>query len=81
MKKGCVEIQFDDEKLEAINFYLSKKNLVLENEMQNMLKELYEKIVPSEVRSYIEKRPVETVKKTRKKKDASTDEVTDGNTD
>ena len=45
MKKGIIEVEFDDEKMEAIRFYLSKKEQTLENEMQNIMKTLYEKML------------------------------------
>ena len=81
MKKGIIEVEFDDEKMEAIRFYLSKKEQTLENEMQNIMKTLYEKVVPAEVRGYIEKRSTDVVKKTRKKKEVSNIEVSDGDQD
>lgn len=67
MKQGKVEIRYDSEKLEAIKYYLEEKGSSLDAEMELLMQELYEKSVPSVVRSFIEKRPVTETKKGKKK--------------
>ena len=78
MRKGNIEISFEEEKIEALKFFLAEKDTSLEEELQNLIKELYEKSVPAQVRSYIEKRPVTEVKKGRKKKEPNVEEISDG---
>ena len=67
MKQGKVEIRYDSEKLEAIKYYLEEKGSSLDAEMELLMQELYEKSVPSVVRSFIEKRPVTETKKGKRK--------------
>lgn len=78
MRKGNIEISFEEEKIEALKFFLAEKDTSLDEELQNLIKELYEKSVPAQVRSYIEKRPVTAVKRGRKKKEPEAEEVSDG---
>lgn len=70
MKQGKVEIRYDSEKLEAIKYYLEEKGSSLDSEMESLMHELYEKSVPSVVRSFIEKRPVAETKKAKRKNSA-----------
>lgn len=67
MKQGKIEVRYDSEKLEAIKYYLEEKGSSLEAEMELLMKDLYEKSVPSLVRSFIEKRPVAETKKGKRK--------------
>jgi hypothetical protein len=75
MKKGFVEIPFEDEKLEALKYFLTSKDLNFEKEVQQIINDLYEKIVPSDVRAYIEKRPISEVKRGRKKTESKAEDV------
>lgn len=77
MKQGKVEIRYDSEKLEAIKYYLEEKGSSLDSEMESLMHELYEKSVPSVVRSFIEKRPVAETKKAKRKNssDAKNDDA------
>ena len=43
MKNEKITIEFDDEKLDALNVYLNEKELVLENELVDTVQKLYEK--------------------------------------
>ena len=54
MKKTTITIQFDQEKLRAIQFYMSRKSTVLEDELACYAQRLYEKYVPPATREYIE---------------------------
>lgn len=54
MKKVTVSIQFEQEKLRAIQFYAGKKDTTLEEELGDVMQKLYEKYVPAQTREYIE---------------------------
>lgn len=54
MKKGTVTIDFEQEKLRAIQFYTGKKGSSLESELDDFMQKLYDKYVPSQTREYIE---------------------------
>ena len=56
MKKATVTISYDAEKLGAIKQYMGKKELTIEQEMQEYLEKAYERHVPPTVREYIESR-------------------------
>ena len=74
MKNEKITIEFDDEKLDALNVYLNEKELVLENELVDTVQKLYEKHVPVMVRSFIERdRNKQILVKKRCKKDESSD--------
>ena len=73
MRPGKIEIVLELEKQEAINFYLAEKGTTLNAEIEMLIKDLYEKTVPTQVRSFIEKRPVpEVTKRGRKKAEPKT---------
>ena len=54
MKQINISVSFDDEKLRALNKYLKKKELTVEDELAAALLHLYEKHVPAAVREYID---------------------------
>lgn len=54
MKQTNISVSFDDEKLRALNKYLKKKELTVEDELASALLHLYEKHVPAAVREYID---------------------------
>jgi len=54
MKQDSVTVSFDAERLKAVKLYMGKKKIVLETELANQLRRLYEKHVPVSVREYIE---------------------------
>lgn len=56
MKKATITISYDAEKLNAIKQYMGKKELNVEQDMQDYLEKAYEKHVPPTVREYIESR-------------------------
>lgn len=75
MKQTNISINFDDEKLRALNKYLKKKELTAERELAAALLNLYEKHVPAAVREYIDEddavvpaKPKRTAKTTAPKK-------------
>jgi len=56
MEKTNLQVSFDAEKLDLLRFYMSKKEMNVEDELQAHLDKLYEKMVPVLVREYIESR-------------------------
>lgn len=69
MKNATVTIKYEEEKLNALKRYMSKKDANLEDELGDVLGKLYEKYVPQAVREYIESREElpPAIKKVRKK--------------
>ena len=61
MKKN---IDVAEEKLSALEMYLAQKNTTLDDELTKYTEQLYSKIVPQNVRDYIE---MTTTKRTVKK--------------
>ena len=56
MKKTNITIAYAEEKLAALNLYLSQKTLTVEEELGKALDALYTKNVPAGVRKFIELR-------------------------
>ena len=56
MKKTNITIAYAEEKLAALNLYLSQKTLTVEEELGKALDALYTKNVPAGVREFIELR-------------------------
>lgn len=54
MKKS-ISIQIEAEQLNAIQFYVAKRDSALETELEEFVQKLYEKYVPRETREYIER--------------------------
>ena len=54
MRQASIQISFEEEKLKALQRYLSKKDLHLEEQMLLALRKLYEKHVPAAVREYLD---------------------------
>lgn len=54
MKQDSVTVSYDTERLKAVKLYMGKKDIVLETELADQLRRLYEKHVPVSVREYIE---------------------------
>lgn len=54
MKKATITVTFEQEKLKAIQFYMSKCETSLEAELDDFMAKLYKKYVPSQTREYIE---------------------------
>ncbi len=54
MEKTNLQVSFDADKLNALRFYMAKKELNVEDELQAHLDRLYEKMVPVQVREYVE---------------------------
>ena len=60
MSMSELKVSFPSEKLEALRFFMDKKELTIEQELQDYLDKTYEKAVPAQVREYIESRMEQT---------------------
>jgi hypothetical protein len=47
-------VQFPDEKLDALRYFLDKKQSTVEDELRDHLDKTYEKVVPPQVREFVE---------------------------
>jgi hypothetical protein len=56
MKKVNITISFEDEKLNALSFFMGKNGANPQKELEDGLEKLYEKFVPAEMREYIASR-------------------------
>lgn len=54
MKRTNLTISFESEKLDALNFYIGKKDVNLQDELSDTIVKLYEKHVPQPTREYLE---------------------------
>ena len=52
--KNTVTITLDDKKVQALKMYLSEKKTSLDEQLSNYAEQLYGKIVPQNVRDFIE---------------------------
>ena len=56
MRETELKILFPTEKLDALRFFMAKKELTVEQELKETLDKTYEKVVPAHVREYVESR-------------------------
>ena len=56
MSKIEVTLTFDDEKLDALEFYLRKENGTVQKRMDEALRKLYEEMVPEAVREFVDRK-------------------------
>lgn len=56
MKQSVIQIKFDSEKYNALIRYAKKKEISIETELNDTVDKLYKKLVPADVREYIEER-------------------------
>ncbi|MDE5740984.1 MAG: hypothetical protein K2H90_00880 [Oscillospiraceae bacterium] len=52
--KNTVVITLDDKKVQALKMYLSEKKTSLDEQLSNYAEQLYNKVVPQNVRDYID---------------------------
>ena len=64
--KKTVSVSIDEGKLSAIEMYLEQKNTTLIVELDRYIDQLYGKIVPQNVREYIEKLSAQQKRRDRK---------------
>lgn len=71
MKQTTVQVKFDSDRYTALLRYAGKKDVPVEKELTDTLERLYKRLVPADVREYIEETDTETSEKSGiKKKDA-----------
>lgn len=56
MSKIDITLTFDDEKLDALEFYLKKENSTVQKRMDEALRRLYEEMVPEAVREFVDRK-------------------------
>lgn len=55
MKTTNIQIVFDENKMEALRHFLSKEGSSLDAEVSEMVKTIYRKHVPAQVRAYLDR--------------------------
>lgn len=56
MQKAEITLTFDEDKLEALAFYLAKEKTTPQKELLKLLDELYQQKVPADTREYLERK-------------------------
>lgn len=56
MEKANITLAFDQEKWEALEFYLKKEKTTAQRRLEEALAQLYEQAVPEPVREYLDRR-------------------------
>lgn len=54
-EKTILKVSFPNEKLEALRFYMSEKELTVEGELQKYVDSIYQKYVPAPTRRYLDR--------------------------
>ena len=54
IKKVPINFSYDEEKLNALKIYLAQKSVPLEDELERATEVIYAKVVPQNVREFIE---------------------------
>ena len=65
--KNTVTITLDDKKVQALRMYLSEKKTSLDEQLSNYAEQLYGKIVPQNVRDFIDMMAKQQSAQNRKK--------------
>ena len=65
MEKVNITLTFEDEKLEALDFYAKKENSNVQKKLDEALRRLYEDTVPEPVREYLDGKAPSTAKPKR----------------
>ncbi len=58
MKNATLTVTFNAEKLDALEFHMSRKDTDLQEELNDTVQKLYEKYVPQATREYIDDKVV-----------------------
>lgn len=80
MKQTAVQVKFDSGRYAALVRYAGKKNVSIENELSETLERLYKRLVPADVREYIEDMETENKEKNGAKKKTAASENEPENT-
>ena len=77
MKQTVIQIKFDTNKYQALKRYAVKKEVSLEQELEDTLVRLYKKLVPVDVREFIEEyeEPVKPKAKKELKEESKIEEI------
>ncbi len=65
MEKVNITLTFEDEKLEALDFYAKKENSNVQKKLDEALRRLYEDTVPEPVREYLDGKAASAAKPKR----------------
>lgn len=77
LKQTAVQVKFDSGRYAALVRYAGKKEISIEKELAETLERLYKRLVPADVREYIEETDLESKEKNGiKKKDPAAENVT-----
>ena len=68
--KRSITIQIPEEKLSAIEMYLEQKNTTLAAELDKQVEQIYTKVVPQNVREYIELTAKQQIRRPRRAVDS-----------
>ena len=69
--KRSITIQIPEEKLSAIEMYLEQKNTTLAAELDKQVEQIYTKVVPQNVREYIELTAKQQTRRLRRSVDST----------
>ena len=75
MKQSLIQIKFESNKYYALKRYAVKKEVSIEQELEETLHRLYKKLVPVDVREYIEENEEPEKEKKVKTKKSEKEEV------
>ena len=64
--KRSITVQIPEEKLSAIEMYLEQKNTTLAAELDKQVEQIYSKVVPQNVREYIELTAKQQIRRPRR---------------
>ena len=67
--KRSITVQIPEEKLSAIEMYLEQKNTTLSAELDKQVEQIYAKVVPQNVREYIELTAKQQIRRSRRSVD------------
>lgn len=67
MKKVNITIGFEDEKLDALYFFMDKENSSPQKELEEALTKIYERYVPDQMREYLDNRASSAAKNKAKR--------------
>ena len=67
--KRSITVQIPEEKLSAIEMYLEQKNTTLAAELDKQVEQIYAKVVPQNVREYIELTAKQQIRRSRRSVD------------
>lgn len=75
--KKCIMVSYEEEKLLALRMYAEQRGASVEEELAQAAEAMYQKIVPANVRSFLDMK-VESQKPKKKPRDTSASVVGDG---